>query len=305
MADVPGSFVYTPSIGTSLNEGDNQELKVDFTPADAVNYNKVSKSVKINVFKPIGLQYVNIPAGTFTMGSPTSEENRQNDERQHSVNLSAFRMSKYEITNAQYAAFLNAKGIGSDALYVAGAYPTKKLIYASGYINDWGLHYTNNQWVPVVGFENHPVIFVTWYGATEFSTYAGGTLPTEAQWEYACRGGTTTPFNTGIILTNLQANYNVYPIKTKAVGSYPANAYGLHDMHGNVIEWCSDFYDDYPRTTETDPSGPLTGSYRVYRGGGFNNLPEYCRSASRFSYLAIGSPEYGNLVFGFRVVLAP
>ena len=153
------------------------------TAVDSVIFYKPTYSLK--------LETVLIPAGTFTMGSPADEPNRGTDETQHQVTLSAFRMSKYEITNAQYAAFLNAKSIGSDGKYAAGAYPTQALIYASSSSYDWGLHYTNNQWVPVSGYENNPVINVTWYGATEFATYIGGTLPTEAQWEYACRGAST------------------------------------------------------------------------------------------------------------------
>ena len=141
---------------------------------------------------PIAIDLVSIPAGTFTMGSPSDEPNRQTNETQHQVTLSAFRMSKYEITNAQYAAFLNAKNIGSDGKYAAGANPTQALIYASSGSYDWGLHYNTNKWEPVAGYENNPVINVTWYGATEFATYIGGTLPTEAQWEYAARGNTTT-----------------------------------------------------------------------------------------------------------------
>lgn len=259
-----------------------------------------------------------IPAGTFTMGSPTTEVNRYSDETQHTVTLSAFRMSKYEITNAQYAAFLNAKSIGSNGLYAAGAYPTQALIYDS-YVAysgsyDWGLHYSNSQWVPVAGYENAPVINVTWYGSTEFATSVGGTLPTEAQWEYACRAGTTTPFNTGNFLTNLQANYywaypynggtntvTTYPGKTQTVGTYAANAYGLYDMHGNVWEWCADWYGTYPTTAQTNPTGAATGSYRVFRGGGWGRSAQYCRSAFRSSYY----PSNGDFIIGFRVVLVP
>ena len=311
-ADVPGTFVYTPAIGASLAVGENQDLKVDFTPTDLSAYNAVSKTVKINVGY---LLMVDIPAGTFTMGSPTGEGDRSDDEAQYEVTLSAFRMSKYEITNAQYAAFLNAKNIGSDGLYAAGAYPTEELIYASSGGYDWGLHYNSNKWEPVAGYENHPVIFVTWYGATEFATYAGGTLPTEAQWEYACRTGTTTPFSTGDFLTNLQANYNwEYPYnngtntvtncpdKTQAVGFYPANAWGLYDMHGNVWEWCADWYGTYPTTAQTNPTGATSGSFPVYRGGGWNYYAEGCRSAYR------GKSNYPYGMFGtvgFRVVLVP
>lgn len=261
------------------------------------------------------IQTALIPAGTFTMGSPLSEGSRNSNEAQHSVTLSAFRMSKYEITNAQYATFLNAKSIGSNGLYSAGAYPTQTLIFASSGSSDWGLHYTASQWTPVTGYENAPVINVTWYGAAEFATYVGGTLPTEAQWEYACRAGTTTIFNTGNFMTNLQANYDwrlsyngatntvtTPPDKTQPVGTYTANAYGLYDMHGNVWEWCMDWYnDDYPTSAQPNPTGVTTGSYRVIRGGSWSNIAPNCRSAYRNS-----REPNGNFNFvGFRVVLVP
>jgi len=257
------------------------------------------------------IQTALIPAGTFTMGSPTTEVNRSSSETQFSVTLSAFRMSKYEITNAQFAAFLNAKSIGSNGLYAAGAYPTQALIFAN---SSWGLTYSGAQWIPVTGYETSPVINVTWYGSTEFATYVGGTLPTEAQWEYACRGGTTTPFSTGNYLTNLQANYNwAYPYnggtntvttplnKTQPVGTYAPNAFGLYDMHGNVWEWCADWYGTYPTSAQTNPTGASTGSSRVNRGGGLGNYAQYCRSA----YRSYSGPGNGNGGVGFRVVFVP
>lgn len=261
------------------------------------------------------IQTALIPAGTFTMGSPLSEVNRNSNEAQHSVTLSAFRMSKYEITNAQYAAFLNAKSIGSNGLYSAGAYPTQTLIFASSGSSDWGLHYTGSQWTPVTGYENAPVINVTWYGAAEFATYVGGTLPTEAQWEYACRAGTTTPFSTGDFLTNLHANYNwAYPYnngtntvttppsKTQPVGTYAANTYGLYDMQGNVTEWCADWwYATYPTDAQTNPAGAATGSARVFRGGSWDTMAKYCRSA--FRDYNVPSGNFSSV--GFRVVLVP
>jgi len=261
------------------------------------------------------LSTVLIPAGTFIMGSHGTEVDRYEDETQYSVTLSAFRMNKYEITNVQYAAFLNAKGIGSNGIWAkAPAYPTQILIYASSGNYDWGLHYSGSQWIPVGGYENAPVIYVTWYGAKEFATYVGGTLPTEAQWEYACRAGTTTPFNTGNFLTNLQANYDwAYPYnggtntvttylgRTQPVGTYAANRYGLYDMHGNVWEWCADWYGTYPNSAQTNPTGAATGSGRVIRGGGWNRSAYRCRSACRCG----DYPNFSYNCLGFRVVFVP
>ena len=263
----------------------------------------------------INLEFVKILGGTFVMGSPVTEVNRHINETQHSVTLSEFAMSKYEVTNAQFAAFLNAKGVGGDGRFAAGAYPTQALLYDSGVqvggAHDWGLNYTSGQWIPAVGRENYPAIFVTWYGAAEFATYAYGRLPTEAEWEYACRAGTTTPFNTGNFLTDSQANYNwAYPYnggtntvtnlfgETQAVGTYPPNAWGLYDMHGNIVEWCADWIADYPSTAQTNPTGPINGQARVIRGGEWSYKAEHCRSAKRFS----AAPNYTFL--GFRVVIS-
>ena len=278
--------------------------------------NKVTEIDSIIFYKPIispnnNIVTVQIPAGTFTMGSPINEVNRINNETQHQVTLSAFRMSKYEITNAQYASFLNAKSIGSNALYAAGTYPTQVLISANSTL---GLQYVGSQWTPVAGCENKPVINVTWYGASEFAAYVGGSLPTEAQWEYACRGNTTTPFNTGNCLNNTQTNYtwsapyntctNSFtnsPGTTQTVGSYAANGYGLFDMHGNVWEWCSDWFGTYSASAQTNPTGAVSGTYRVSRGGSYDDSAQYCRSA----YRNYDSPSSNNAFVGFRIVLVP
>ena len=293
--------MYVMKAGVVINKQSIKLADVD----SIVFYKPVVSSPSANI------QTALIPAGTFSMGSPVSEVNRSTSETQFSVTLSSFRMSKYEITNTQYAAFLNAKSIGSNGLYAAGAFPTQTLIYAD---SSWGLTYSGSQWIPVTGYETSPVINVTWYGSTEFATYVGGTLPTEAQWEYACRAGTTTPFNTGSCLTNADANYywgSPYntctnsetnsPYKTQPVGSYAPNAYGLYDMHGNVWEWCSDWYGTYPTSAQTNPTGAATGSGRVFRGGSWHNYAQYCRSAYRnYNY-----PTSGNNILGFRVVLVP
>ena len=136
-------------------------------------------------------------------------------------------------------------------------------------------------------------------------------LPTESEWEYACRAGTTTPFHFGSELNGRQANcYGTAPYgtntkgpnlkKTSPVGTYPANACGLYDMHGNVYEWCSDWYGEYPSGSVTDPSGPATGSIRVYRGGSWRYDAVRCRSANR-NWL---DPSFRCRYLGFRVALS-
>ena len=262
---------------------------------------------------PLNIETVLIPAGTFTMGSPTSELGRSNDELQHQVTMSSFRMSKYETTNAQFAEFLNEKSIGSNGLYALGAYPSEPLVYDCGAYD--GLSYTGSGWQPAPNFEDHPVICVTWFGANEFATYKNGRLPTEAEWEYACRGGTTTVFNTGNCINDSQANYNwqapysgctnanTEPLgQTQAVNSFSPNSYGLYNMHGNVWEWCADWYATYSASAQTNPIGPSSGTYRVYRGGGFTIPAWVCRSSKRAGDFP--SQSFNNL-YGFRLAFAP
>ncbi|MBC5614551.1 SUMF1/EgtB/PvdO family nonheme iron enzyme [Bacteroides hominis] len=280
------------------------------------------------------IEWAKIPAGTFLMGSPMGEPERKENETQHEVTLTKdFYMSKYEITNAQYAKFLNSIKVGKEGKFIHENYPTGQYqgfvlvvdCTTSGH-SEWGVKWddTNSKWVPVSGYENHPVINVSWYGAYEYAAWVGGSLPTEAQWEYACRGGQTESLPFGIgdgrKLIEGMANYELkysynggefvdneaykrYTPETKAVGSYSyANGYGLYDMHGNVIEWCSDWYDeDYDSANVTDPAGPETGSERVYRGGHWGTHARSCRSAYRNSI----NPELGGNVTGFRVVVVP
>lgn len=163
---------------------------------------------------------------------------------------------------------------------------------------------------------NYPMYYVSWEDCQEFIsklnqlTGKSYRLPTEAEWEYACRAGSTAPFNTGNNLTTLQANYHgKYPYnnnvegvhrgKTTQVGSFSPNAWSLYDMHGNVCEWCSDWYGDayYSNSPQTNPLGPPKTVYRVIRGGCIVSSAKKCRSAFRSGY----TPGDRQYYFGFRL----
>jgi len=194
------------------------------------------------------IEWASIPAGTFTMGSPTTEVDRFDIETQHQVTLSAFKMSKQEITVAQFKAFVDATGYVTDA--------DKGTLFSGSYIsiyeNKAGVNWkcdVNGNPRPVTEYK-HPVIHVSWNDAKAFADWMGCRLPTEAEWEYACRARTKTPFNTWSNLATAEANYNgnypynnhpsgQYREKTMPVGSFAPNVWGLYDMHGNVWEWCS------------------------------------------------------------------
>ena len=213
------------------------------------------------------------------MGSPKQEKERQANETQHKVTLTkGFYMGIHLVTQEQWQA-------------VMGNNP-------SGFKNE----------------KNLPVEVVSWNDCQKFlkklveKDKKPYRLPTEAEWEYACRAGTTTPFHFGETISTEQVNYNgngvygdgkkgVYRAKTTPVGSFPANAFGLHDMHGNVLQWCNDWHGDYPQGEVVDPQGPDNGQFRTVRGGSWNFNPGNCRSASRFK----NRPDDRYTNFGFRV----
>ena len=225
---------------------------------------------------------VYVEGGTFNMGC---EEGRDgycsNNNPAHSVTLSSFYIGKYEITNTEYAYFLN--DYGSDKVK-SGTYKGELMIEA--YM--WGVQKNGDRWAPAPGYENHPVVYVSWYGANEYANWLSEKtgqqwrLPTEAEWEYAARGGKQTKgykYAGG----NDEGAIGWYASnsgsKTHPVGGKQANELGLYDMSGNVWEWCWDWYDKnyYKNSPKSNPKGPDTGSGRVRRGGSWLGSPAFLR----------------------------
>jgi len=247
--------------------------------------------VDVEITNSIGMRLVLIPPGEFMMGSPESEQNRYESEHQHRVRITkGFYLGINEVTQAEFEEVMgrNPSGFTSVAGQDTGRFPVED---------------------------------VSWDDAVEFcgklsrlpeERRAGRVyrLPTEAEWEYACRAGTTSVFHFGDTLSSTQANFNgdhpygaaskgPYLRRPAQVGSYQPNAWGLFDMHGNIWEWCSDRYADYYRHSPVDdPQGPL-GVYRVLRGGSWCGLGRLCRSAYRDGY----GPGYRDDFFGVRVAL--
>ncbi len=269
----------------------------------------------------IGLKLVRIPAGEFIMGSPATEKGRREDEPQRRVRLTRpFELGQFEVTRGQYRQFVDATkyksdvergllggyGFDSDTDQLAG--PDKKYTW----------HFT--------GFpqtDEHPVVNLTWNDALRFCRWLSTRenrvyrLPTEAEWEYACRGGSQTAFCNGddfekvievgnVIDKDARAKFDDriavagsdHYVFTAPVGKFRANAFGLHDMHGNVWEWTADWFGPPPTTDQIDPRGPETGEEKVIRGGDWYHDWSFARSAQRYPM----HPTLYRRHAGFRVV---
>jgi len=241
----------------------------------------------------IGMELTLIPKGTFTMGSPPGETGSRDNESQHEVTISKdYYLGIHEVTQAQYEQVMghNPSFYQGDA--VAERNPKTKRI------------------VKQVDSSNLPVETVSWDGAVEFCQRLSALpeektsgliyrLPTEAEWEYACRAGTTTAYSFGDHFQQ-RLNYawlGFQDTRPLPVGKKKPNPWGLHDMHGNVWEWCSDWYGEYPQSAVSDPLGAREGSQRVYRGVSWSAATS--RSAKRFK--AVPSHSSGN--GGFRVAM--
>ncbi len=236
--------------------------------------------VKVSQIDSMTMVYV--PAGEFLMGSTSEDPFADEDEKpQRRVYLDAFWIDQTEVTNSQYAAFLNERGNqyeGGDTWLDADD-PAVRLKYLEGF------------WQPEDGYEDHPVIEVNWFGARAYCEWIGRRLPTEAEWEKAARGtdGRTYPWGEGkpgvVQLTCEQANFAGCEFDTRPVGENPAFAspYGVLDMSGNIAEWVADWYDAnyYETAVSRNPQGPNFGKYRVMRGGSWSRNFRMSRTASR------------------------
>ena len=274
-------------------------------PADEVTSTDSAKSLT----NSLGMKLISIPAGTFTMGSPKTEQGRGRDEDQVKVTLSeSFYIQESEVTQGQW-------------LKVTGKTVNEQIATKKGPIGR-GANLVAE--ASAIGAEQ-PMCFVNWPDAIAFcqkltqlekekGTLSEGfiyTLPTEAQWEYACRAGTDTVFAFGNTLTSEQANFygkkpygvkteGIYREKTTPIKTFAPNAWGLYDMHGNLYEWCTDWYAE-SASGGTDPIGPDKGDGRIIRGGTWNRTATSCRSSYRYS----SGPESRSYNIGFRVVLRP
>ena len=271
-------------------------------PPSRVHFYRVfTQQLPTNVVPVANMIWVS--PGTFIMGSPTNEAQRDSDETQYTVTLTqGFFMGKFLVTQGDFQALVG---------------------FNPSYFN------TNNGYSQNL---NLPVETVSWDMATNYCALltqqemsAGRLpanwsyrLPTESEWEYACRAGTTTALYYGNSLRSGMANFNgqyeydaaigtitnsagIFLAQTTPVGSYEPNAWGLSDMCGNVFQWCLDWYSNYPSGSVTNPAGPATGTFRVFRGGGWDAPGLLCRSAQRTFYYNYGELNDG----GFRIVLAP
>lgn len=321
LAETNGAFriVHSPQVQTILSAGEILAI-VGGSNAPRSGVVQVPQLAAAEFFGLVSDQWapfspppgmVRIPAGSFLMGSPATEKERGYffgaDETRHPVVLTRdFYMGKHEVTQREYLA-------------LTGKNPS--FFITQNYLGN-----------PIAADLNRPVEQVSWHDAMDYcakltaSEQAAGRLPagwlyrlpTEAEWEYACRAGTTTPFHYGNELRGGMANFWSYyeydasvgnvvlehPTGfigyTTPVGSYAPNAFGLHDMHGNVWEWCLDWYGAYPAEEVIDPQGPATGSSRVFRGGSVGYYGVFCRSAARHFH----APTDKSYNIGIRVVLA-
>lgn len=288
--------------------GQNQTAGADDGSVDRKGESTSAQSEASQADLVVPENFVLIKGGSFQMGSPENEAWRSDDEMQHSVTVSDFYMSQYELTQEEYEAVMGS----NPSNFPGGNLPVENVSWldAAAYCNTRS---EQEGITPVYTIEGQNI---SWNRSAN-----GYRLPTEAEWEYACRAGTTTPFYMEVSPSAEEANYyghypymieenyfsqgnlevqpGEYRQTTVNVGSFSANPFGLYDMYGNVDEWTWDAYGAYPAEAQTDPAGAATGSRRVYRGGGWNDFAKNIRSA----YRATMDQDKGSFNIGIRLVL--
>lgn len=288
----------------AIVRGLNPPLRLDLSLRTAAG------SFETTFVNTLQMTMVRIPAGRFAMGSPPDEEDRQKDETQHEVTIAKpFHMSAHETRNADFRQFVKETRYVTEA-EKGGQGAWQWNANKSDLVRNPKLNWQIPGWITA---DQQPVVAVSWNDTQEFCRWLSRKegkkyrLPTEAEWEYACRAGSSGPFHGGNVLTSAQANFNgdePYGTTTKGtfvgqpvkVGSYAANAFGLFDMHGNVWEWCEDVYSkDHEKKAAANNESP-----RVLRGGSWIDRGALCRSA----YRSFDSPSRAYPYVGFRVVCA-
>jgi formylglycine-generating enzyme required for sulfatase activity len=262
-------------------------------PADAVETKIVGPGIKL----------AKIPGGTFQMGSKDSED----EQPIHTVTVNSFWMGETEVTTAQYVAFLQESQPATSDRKRWIAINGEKSWYYTG--KDWDIAVTSNSHISYsagkytidAGWEDHPVVNVSWYGADAFCSYYKLRLPTEAEWEYAAGGPSHYKYPWGDEFDKnaccYRDNRGSGSPPTMSAGSFPANGYGLYDMAGNVSEWCHDWYGAFSDIDSINPQGPGTGKDRVYCGGSWGFGEDFQRCAFR----DLDAPADMNDNCGFRV----
>ncbi|MEZ4825005.1 MAG: SUMF1/EgtB/PvdO family nonheme iron enzyme [Bacteroidia bacterium] len=281
--DASGGFVF---VAQAIAKPEQKATPTVITPPET----GVVKTSPITDQIP-GPKMVKITGGTFKRGN-------------YNVTVSDFWLGKTEVTNGQYAEFLNAKGNQSEGgVEWYDASGKGYLGYAEAAIQKQG-----NSWVVKSGREDHPVNYVSWYGAKAYCDWLSKQtgqqwrLPTEAEWEYAAGGGSSgRTIYAGTDSESTLGDYAWFTTNTKDTGTRPVgqkkpNRLGLYDMSGNVWEWCGDWYGDYPSSDISNPTGPTSGSHRVNRGGSWHLVAPNCRVAYRYSL----TPGLRSSLLGFR-----
>ena len=259
------------------------------------NQNENSGKDRDEYTNELGMTFVEIKSGTFLMGSPPQEPDREADEQQHEVTLtSGFFMQTTEVTIGQYRKFLEATGFEEGVAWDEIDCPIRRNRHYTLRGTGYGLN------------DNQPMVNVSWHAAVAFADWlsqkTGETyrLPTEAEWEYVCRAGSTAAYCFGdnpALLDRYVPSYGVGLCGTHPVGLKAPNAWGVYDMHGNVCEWCADWKSEYPSEPVVDPIGPMNGTRRVFRSWcGISD--RLCRCASRVAQ----HPDYCSYKIGFRLV---